>query len=201
MQEIPIEVVPRQAQNDWINIHAAGLKIPHQFGRRPAIRFILVYSPEVSELIILCHHIICDGMSLAYLARDSMEYLGNPAAELQVLPAPEPIVLGAQPHQAHTVSAVNLRDRLPQYPGEGIGYYALGLQRLPTVLAFICADFEGRIEWAESDEGGEKEYCAENDKDNAENTGYDTAKIQIGEQCSDDDTDDAIDIGHIAIHD
>ena len=37
----------------------------------------MVQSPEISELIILCHHIICDGLSLAYLARDILVYLGD----------------------------------------------------------------------------------------------------------------------------
>ncbi|MCK4901351.1 MAG: hypothetical protein KAS38_21385, partial [Anaerolineales bacterium] len=68
-------------------------KIPYEFEIRPAIRFILIQSPEVSDLIILCHHIICDGMSLAYLARDLMAYLGDPSLEVEVLPAPTPITL------------------------------------------------------------------------------------------------------------
>ena len=219
MQEIPVEVVSRKTENDWIKIHAEGAKIPYDFEVRPAIRFILVQSPDVSELIILCHHIICDGMSLAYLARDLMVHLGDPASEVQALPAPEPIslenipsevapsglikyfinkikqkwaeeyvsfdqedyeglnkaywdyftheilaielseeetsalvdrcrkenvtvntalitaFLGAQkyvadekPHHAKTAVAVSLRDRLPTSPGEGMGYYALGLE-------------------------------------------------------------------------
>jgi NRPS condensation-like uncharacterized protein len=70
VQEIPIEFLPRKSENDWIKIHAKASKIPYEFETHPAIRFILVQSPNVSELIILCHHIICDGMSLAYLARD-----------------------------------------------------------------------------------------------------------------------------------
>ena len=219
VQEIPIKVVPRKTKNDWVKIHAEGSKFPYDFVNRPAIRFILVQSPEVSELIILCHHIICDGMSLAYMARDLMVHLGDPAVEAQVLPAPEPIslenlpndvapsglikyfinkikqkwseeyesfdqedyealnkaywenyqheilsvelseaetsalvtrcrreivtvntalitaflgaqnaVMDQQPHHAKTVSAVSLRDRLPNPPGEGMGYYALGLE-------------------------------------------------------------------------
>ncbi len=91
VQEIPIEVVPRTSENDWIKLHTEDCKIPYEFETRPAIRFILVQSPDVSELIILCHHMICDGMSLAYLARDVMVYLGNPAAAVEVLPVPEPI--------------------------------------------------------------------------------------------------------------
>lgn len=93
VQEIPIDVVPRATESDWIEIHAEASKIPYEFETRPAIRFILVQSDEVSELIILCHHIICDGMSLAFLARDLMVHIGDPQAESQVLPDPEPISL------------------------------------------------------------------------------------------------------------
>jgi NRPS condensation-like uncharacterized protein len=93
VQEIPIDIIPRKSENDWIKIHAEASKIPYEFEIRPAIRFILVQSPDVSELIILCHHIICDGMSLAYLARDLMVHLGDPSREVEELPAPAPITL------------------------------------------------------------------------------------------------------------
>ena len=219
VQEIPIEIVPRKTENDWIKIHAAASKIPFEFETRPAIRFILVQSPDVSELIILCHHIICDGMSLAYLARDLMVHLGDPSREVEVLPAPEPITLdnlpgdvslsglvkffinrikqkwveeivffdqedykvltktywdnyqhelfsielseeetsvlvarcrkenitvnsaitaafsgaqsfvaGEKPYHAKTAIAASLRDRLPNPPGEAVGYYASGFE-------------------------------------------------------------------------
>ena len=97
VQEIPIEIVPRKSENDWIIIHAEASKIPYEFETRPPIRFILVQSADVSELIILCHHIICDGMSLAYLARDLMVHLGDPAREVEVLPAPAAIDLDNLP--------------------------------------------------------------------------------------------------------
>ena len=97
VQEIPIETIPRVSENDWIRIHSEATKIPFEFETRPAIRFILVHSPDVSELVILCHHIICDGMSLAFLARDLMVHLGDPAREVEVLPAPLPITLDNLP--------------------------------------------------------------------------------------------------------
>ena len=216
---IPIEVVNRQSDEDWIKIHAEGAKIPFDFDNKPAIRFILAQSPAISDLIILCHHTICDGMSLAYLARDLMIHLGNPELEPKVLPASEPIsmenlpkdalpsclirffikrikqkwadeivffnqkdyeaineaywdnfnhqilsielseektkvlvarcraekvtvntaliaafsgaqqiLFGKKPHHSKTASAVSLRARLPHSPGEGMGYYALGLE-------------------------------------------------------------------------
>jgi NRPS condensation-like uncharacterized protein len=219
VQEIPVEILPRQSENDWIRIHAEASKIPYEFGSRPAIRFVLIQSPNVSELIILCHHIICDGMSLAYLARDLMVHLGDPARDVEVLPAPAPITLdnlpsdvsqsglrkffinrmnqqwaeegvyfdnedyeiltktywdnynheifsvelseaetsalvarcreenvtvnsaltaafsgaqsfvqGKKPYHARTVIATSLRDRLPNPPGEGMGFYAAGVE-------------------------------------------------------------------------
>jgi NRPS condensation-like uncharacterized protein len=219
VQEIPIEIVPRKSENDWILIHSSASKMPYEFETRPAVRFILVQSPQVSELIILCHHIICDGMSLAYLARDLMEYLGDPSREVERLPTPAPITLdnlpadvslsairrifinrmnrkwngdsvyfdnedykiltkaywdnyhhelfsvelsqtqtsalvtrcreenvtvnsaltaafsgaqsyveGEKPYHARTVIATSLRDQLPRPPGEGMGFYAAGIE-------------------------------------------------------------------------
>jgi NRPS condensation-like uncharacterized protein len=98
VNEIPIEIVARESNDDWIKVHAEASKIPFEFEQRPAIRFILVQSPDVSELIILCHHIICDGLSLAYLARDLMLHLGDPARDVEVLPDPLPIALDNLPN-------------------------------------------------------------------------------------------------------
>ncbi|HSG42545.1 MAG TPA: condensation domain-containing protein, partial [Anaerolineales bacterium] len=86
--EIPIDVVTRESDEDWINVHREASQVPFEFEKRPAIRFILVRGSDLSELIILCHHIICDGLSLAYLARDLMEHLGDPNREVEVLPDP-----------------------------------------------------------------------------------------------------------------
>ena len=91
VHEIPIEIVARKSEKEWIAIHANASKIPFAFENQPAIRFILVQSPDASELIILCHHIICDGMSLAYLARDLMLHFGDPRRDVEVLPPPPTI--------------------------------------------------------------------------------------------------------------
>jgi NRPS condensation-like uncharacterized protein len=88
---IPVEIISRESENHWMKIHQEASQIPFRFNERPAIRFTLVHSPDISELIILCHHIICDGLSLAYLARDLMVNLGDPAREAEILPDPVPI--------------------------------------------------------------------------------------------------------------
>jgi NRPS condensation-like uncharacterized protein len=97
VHEIPIEVVPRDSEDGWIEIHAQASRVPFEFETHPAIRVVLVQSPDLSELILLCHHIICDGMSLAYLARDLMVHLGEPAGKVEGLPAPPPIDLDNLP--------------------------------------------------------------------------------------------------------
>lgn len=89
--EIPVEIVPRESDDHWIRVVQESSRIPFEFETRPPIRFILVQSPTTSELIITCHHIICDGLSLAYLARDLMVHLGDPTREVEVLPHPVPI--------------------------------------------------------------------------------------------------------------
>jgi NRPS condensation-like uncharacterized protein len=93
VKEIPIEQVSRKNKDHWIQVQKEASQIPFSFDERPAIRFYLVQSPEVSELIILCHHITCDGLSLAYLARDLMTHLGDLSKEAEILPAPTPIDL------------------------------------------------------------------------------------------------------------
>lgn len=88
---IPVSVVPRESDDHWIRVHQEASQVPFDFAARPPIRFILVQSRTTSELIIVCHHITCDGLSLAYLARDLMVHLGDPAREVEVLPDPVPI--------------------------------------------------------------------------------------------------------------
>ena len=97
VQEIPVEVVDRESDRHWIEVCREAAQIPFEFETRPAIRFILVHSPAVSELVILCHHILCDGLSLAYLARDLMTCLGEPDRALEALPDPAPISPSTMP--------------------------------------------------------------------------------------------------------
>ena len=88
---IPIEVIPRTSADQWIQVVRETGKVPFDFERQTPIRFILVQSNDASELIVVCHHILCDGMSLAYLVRDLLEHLGDPDKSVTVLPDPAPV--------------------------------------------------------------------------------------------------------------
>jgi hypothetical protein len=106
VKDLPIEIIERESDDLWIQVVHETSQIPFQFDERPPIRFILVRSDEVSELIILCHHIICDGMSLAYLARDLLVHLGDPTRVVEVLPDPVPIDLDNIPQELSTNAIV-----------------------------------------------------------------------------------------------
>ena len=86
--EIPVKVVKRISDDQWRNEIIQQHKIPLDMEKGPLIRFILLYSVEISDLIIFCQHTICDGMSLAYLSRDIIIYLGDPTKKVELLPPP-----------------------------------------------------------------------------------------------------------------
>jgi len=89
--EIPVIVIERTSDEQWSEEIILQHKIPFRMEEGPLIRFILLHSAEISDLIIFCQHTICDGMSLLYLARDIATYLGDPTKEVELLP-PAPLI-------------------------------------------------------------------------------------------------------------
>ena len=76
VEEIPIAQAPRSSETHWQRVCMDEFRIPFEIDRRPLIRFILLHSPDESDVVMLCQHSICDGLSLAYLTHDILEYLG-----------------------------------------------------------------------------------------------------------------------------
>jgi NRPS condensation-like uncharacterized protein len=84
----PLKVIQRKTEEDWNRELLNDYKIRFELSKGPLARFILLQSPETSELLIVCHHIICDGTSLAIIARDLLMYIGNPDQKVQEIPEP-----------------------------------------------------------------------------------------------------------------
>jgi len=98
--EFEVRTIPREKDDQWIEIAISECKVPFDFAAGPLVRFTLVKSPQRSELLICGHHTICDGKSMAYLIRDILQYLTEPYTKLDVLPVPPPITadtVGSQP--------------------------------------------------------------------------------------------------------
>lgn len=85
---ILVEVMPRESDEQWLQVLEEVSQVPFEFSDGPAIRFILLQEPTCSDLLIVSHHINCDGMSLAFLARDVMHHLGDASRQVERLSDP-----------------------------------------------------------------------------------------------------------------
>ena len=101
VQELQVQVIPRKSDDHWFQKFKEEYKLPFQMDKGPLIRFFLLHSTEISDLIIFCQHLICDGMSLAFLARDILIHLGDPNREIELLPTPTVLDESNVPSNAH----------------------------------------------------------------------------------------------------
>ena len=76
--ETVLRIAQRTSEVQWQDEIRRENMLPFQCEIGPMIRFILLYSPEVSELIAFANHSICDGMSLAILIRDILICYSKP---------------------------------------------------------------------------------------------------------------------------
>lgn len=90
---LSLKIINRKSNRQWIDIVENEYNIPFNFEKGPLIRFILLKSEETSDLIVICQHSICDGISLTNIIQDIMFLLSNPEAKIKsinpVLPVSE----------------------------------------------------------------------------------------------------------------
>ena len=86
--EIPLRIVERQTDSQWFEEIWHEQQIPFDPFTGPLLRFVLIKSPLISDLVAFAQHAICDGTGLAYLMRDVLTHLGNPELEARPLPSP-----------------------------------------------------------------------------------------------------------------
>lgn len=75
----------RLSDRQWFEELQREIKIPFDLKTGPMIRFMLLYSEEISDLVIISSHSICDGMALSFLVRDLLNSYLNPEDEIKVL--------------------------------------------------------------------------------------------------------------------
>lgn len=80
---IPIKVVERISDDDWLSVSEAEWKTPFDLKHGPLARLIWLHSPLVSELLLVSPHCISDGMSCITLLREILALLDEPD---QVMP-------------------------------------------------------------------------------------------------------------------
>jgi NRPS condensation-like uncharacterized protein len=76
--EIPVRKVPRHTDDDWQHESMAEWGTPFDMHNGPLCRVVWIASAAVSELVLVCHHCICDGGSVATILQELLCLLDQP---------------------------------------------------------------------------------------------------------------------------
>ena len=85
-RKIPVRVVERYSDEDWTNETATEWKTPFNMNEGPMIRMVWIRSERVSELMLIGHHVICDGTSLITIFREILQVVDQPRVQLTPYP-------------------------------------------------------------------------------------------------------------------
>jgi NRPS condensation-like uncharacterized protein len=88
VKDIPIDVIKRSNDNQWLQVYLNDGHIPLDYCNRPPLKFILLYSKDVSDLIVKASHMFTDFLGVCYLTRDILEFLGDTNKKVKILPPP-----------------------------------------------------------------------------------------------------------------
>lgn len=86
--EYAVTVSDKKDDKQWLQIAMDEQKKPFNLNKGPLIRFILLNSAYNSDIILVCHHTICDGLSLTYLVKDIIKLLNEPSKKVEPKPLP-----------------------------------------------------------------------------------------------------------------
>jgi NRPS condensation-like uncharacterized protein len=85
-QKVPVRILERRSDEDWRDITALEWKTPFNMTQGPMIRVVWIKSRDISELMLVGHHCICDGASLIVIFREILQLIDQPAMQLTPYP-------------------------------------------------------------------------------------------------------------------
>ena len=97
-EAVGLKVVPKTSEDRYVGVIDEENGIPFHMDRGPLARIILLEHGSRPDILLYFHHVICDGISLVYLSRHLMEFLGDPGKEASLV---EPVTYGAELVKAH----------------------------------------------------------------------------------------------------
>lgn len=80
--EIPVDIVERTGEDNWLHVYQEEWKRPFNLQQAPLARVVWIRGDGVSELVIVCPHCICDGVSFVALMRELLLLLDKPEEAL-----------------------------------------------------------------------------------------------------------------------
>ncbi|MCW2262828.1 MULTISPECIES: condensation domain-containing protein [Sphingobacterium] len=81
---IPIRVITRKTDDDWLHESKKEWNTSFDGHKLPLIRFIWIKGQEVSDMLLVFHHCICDGGSAMSLLREFLVVLDNPTVDIGI---------------------------------------------------------------------------------------------------------------------
>ena len=87
--ETMLRITPRRSEAQWFDEIRQEHLVPFKPETGPLVRFVLVYSPEVSELIAFGQHCICDGSAMANLIHDILLFYAHPEQDVKTVLPPK----------------------------------------------------------------------------------------------------------------
>ncbi len=89
--DCPLRIIDRKSDEDAVRELKNELVKPFAWEIGPLVRFALVHSAEITDLIAVCHHCVADGIATAILIRDIISFLLNPERTVEVMPDQPPL--------------------------------------------------------------------------------------------------------------
>lgn len=137
---IPIRLVNRKSEDDWQEESKQEWHSTFDFQTKPLIRFVWIKGEEVSDMLFVFHHCLCDGGSAMALLYEFLKVLDNPAAEIGL----ENPILGIE----DVVPAHILQSGKKQFKAKTIGRLAaLAIKCIPVNRKVIDRQTDYLIHW------------------------------------------------------
>jgi hypothetical protein len=90
-EEIPVRVTDRQSDSDWTRVIPEEVIVRFPYAANPLFRMVWIRGKGVSELMLICHHALIDGLSGAVFMKDLVTHLGDEKAPVRPVPEMPPI--------------------------------------------------------------------------------------------------------------
>lgn len=104
---IPVKVIPRESPEHWLQVAETSHREFFEIERGPLARVHLLRAPStanddptpITDVVLTCHHAICDGLSLVRLVESLLHLMAHPAFWPDPRPVPPPITPATLPER------------------------------------------------------------------------------------------------------
>lgn len=156
--KIPIRILARKDENDWLEESKKEWYKMFNYKEQPFMRFVWIKGEEISDMLFVFHHCLCDGGSAMSVLDEFLKVLDNPSADIGV----EDPILGI-----HDVVPSNiLSNRGQQFKAKAIGRLAAtAIKLVPVGKKPIDRQRDYLIHWKLNQETSQEliSYCKSNE--------------------------------------